>query len=841
MSSSRPAALAALAALVACATALPHAAVAQQSATGAARAPGTGGFRFTIDNIMRGPELYGREPQNVRWSSDGKWIYFSWLEPGASWREPNRNFRVRAVPGATPERVTAAQMDSAAASVAAGRPSPDRKWRAVSSNGDLYLVDANRGTLKRLTETATAETDPSFSADGTQLYYLRDGNVFALTLDGGLTRQLTDIRAAGSATGVAAAAGPLGLAGLRGQGGAQGARAQGAAQGGAAQRDSAQRKTGQRATLQAEQRTLLEAVRDKLWQDSVAAAERDAVKPALQALTLLPNERAFGVAVSPAGSALVVSTNIPAEGAQSIVVPNYVTASGYVEEIPGRTKVGDVQGSGRLLFARLPGGTPTPLRVAPSDGTGPSSQANVVGWNDAGTMALVMANTRDFKRRYLATVTADSGAVHVVDVLTDTAWVGGPCARCAGWYDGGKRIWMVSEADGYAHLYTMAADGTDRRQLTQGKFEVSGVTLSRDGRTFYLTTSEGSPYEQHAWRMAVTGGARTKLTTRVGSHTVTPSPDETLLADVYSQANRPPELYLLPNKAGAAESQLTVSPTAEWLAQAWLAPEIVTIPASDGVAVPARIYRPKDVGATPNGAAVVFVHGAGYLHNVHNYWSSYSREWMFNQYLASKGYVVLDIDYRGSAGYGRDWRTAIYRWMGGRDLQDHVDGVKYLQTTLGIDPKRVGIYGGSYGGFMTLMALFTAPDWFGAGAALRSVTNWAHYNHGYTGAILNLPQDDSLAYRRSSPIYFAAGLKAPLLMAHGMVDTNVNFQDIVELTERLIELGKTDWSLAPYPVEDHGFVRPSSWADEYRRIDELFDRVLVQPYGGGRAPVRTTR
>ena len=187
---------------------------------------------------------------------------------------------------------------------------------------------------------------------------------------------------------------------------------------------------------------------------------------------------------------------------------------------------------------------------------------------------------------------------------------------------------------------------------------------------------------------------------------------------------------------------------------------------------------------------MIFVHGAGYLHNVHNYWSSYSREYMFNQYLASKGYVVLDIDYRGSAGYGRDWRTAIYRWMGGRDLQDHVDGSQYLQKEFGIDPERIGIYGGSYGGFITLMALFTEPKHFGAGAALRSVTDWAHYNHGYTARILNQPQDDTLAYRRSSPIYFAQGLEDPLLMAHGMVDMNVHFQDIVRLTQRLIELGQ---------------------------------------------------
>jgi len=250
------------------------------------------------------------------------------------------------------------------------------------------------------------------------------------------------------------------------------------------------------------------------------------------------------------------------------------------------------------------------------------------------------------------------------------------------------------------------------------------------------------------------------------------------------------------------------------------------IPASDGVMVPARVYRPQDVGAQPNGAAAIFVHGAGYLHNVHNWWSSYAREYMFNHYLASKGYVVLDVDYRGSAGYGRDWRTAIYRHMGGRDLQDHVDAVRWLQKTHAVEPERVGIYGGSYGGFITLMALFTEPKMFGAGAALRSVTDWAHYNHPYTARILNFPDADTVAYRRSSPIYFAAGLEDPLLMAHGMVDVNVHVQDAIRLSQRLIELKKENWELALYPVEDHGFVEPTSWMDEYKRILKLFEERL---------------
>jgi dipeptidyl aminopeptidase/acylaminoacyl peptidase len=124
------------------------------------------------------------------------------------------------------------------------------------------------------------------------------------------------------------------------------------------------------------------------------------------------------------------------------------------------------------------------------------------------------------------------------------------------------------------------------------------------------------------------------------------------------------------------------------------------------------------------------------------------------------------------------------------------------------------------------MALFTAPKSFGAGAALRSVTDWAYYNHGYTAEILNRPQDDSLAYRRSSPIYFAEGLEDPLLIAHGLIDTNVHAQDDIRLVERLIELGKTGWEFAVYPAEDHGFVRPESWTDEYTRILSLFERTI---------------
>jgi dipeptidyl aminopeptidase/acylaminoacyl peptidase len=274
-------------------------------------------------------------------------------------------------------------------------------------------------------------------------------------------------------------------------------------------------------------------------------------------------------------------------------------------------------------------------------------------------------------------------------------------------------------------------------------------------------------------------------------------------------------------------TQLTDSRSPAFKRYNWREPEVISFNGSDGKDVFARLYQPNP--GQKNGAAVLFVHGAGYLQNAHNYWSTYHREYMFHNLLVDQGFTVLDIDYRASEGYGRDYRTAIYRHMGGRDLQDQLDGKRLLVEKYGIDSSRVGIYGGSYGGFITLMALFTSPGQFACGAALRSVTDWAHYNHEYTSNILNYPDNDPEAYRKSSPMFFADGLQDRLLILHGMVDDNVQFQDVVRLNQRLIELGKQNWEMAVYPIEAHGFKESSSWTDEYTRIYNLFNEVLLKP------------
>jgi dipeptidyl aminopeptidase/acylaminoacyl peptidase len=292
----------------------------------------------------------------------------------------------------------------------------------------------------------------------------------------------------------------------------------------------------------------------------------------------------------------------------------------------------------------------------------------------------------------------------------------------------------------------------------------------------------------------------------------------------HSSAYVRPQIALVDIGSDAAR-ELTDTRTAAYKSMAWIEPEIVQIPSShfDGV-IYAKLYRAAQGGAKRPG--VLFVHGAGYLQDVSRRYSYYFREQMFNNLLAQHGYAVLDLDYRASQGYGRGWRTAIYRQMGHPELEDMLDGKRWLVENAAVDGSRVGVYGGSYGGFMTLMALFRAPGEFAAGAALRPVTDWMQYDHGYTSAILNDPQIDPIAYERSSPLEFAANLRDALLICHGVIDDNVLFEDSMRLYQRLIELHKDDFSISPYPLDRHGFTNADSWLDEYKRIYRLFEAHL---------------
>jgi dipeptidyl aminopeptidase/acylaminoacyl peptidase len=265
---------------------------------------------------------------------------------------------------------------------------------------------------------------------------------------------------------------------------------------------------------------------------------------------------------------------------------------------------------------------------------------------------------------------------------------------------------------------------------------------------------------------------------------------------------------------------------------AWIEPKFIDIPSKDNKIIKSKIYLPA--GHTPASAKkypmVIFVHGAGYLQNTINGWNNYYREFMFNEMLAAKGYVILDIDYRGSAGYGRDWRTDVYDFLGGPDMQDHVDAIDHMVKNYGVDQKKIGVYGGSYGGFMAEMLAMREPGRIAAAAALRPVADWKNYYASspvYTAERLGFPDKNPEAYKRSSPIAYADKLERPLLILHGMQDDNVHAQDSIQLIEKLIRLGKTQYFEAMlYPAENHTFARPESWTDEYERILTFFEKHL---------------
>ncbi|HEU4884787.1 MAG TPA: prolyl oligopeptidase family serine peptidase [Longimicrobium sp.] len=749
------------------------------AAPGQAQTPANG-FDLSVRNIMRGPDLVGRSPDEVRFSEDGRWVYFRWRAPEA--RDTMTHVYRVAATGGTPELLEDSVADRMAPAVN-GAWDESRTRRAFARLGDVYVADVN-GNERRITQTPARETGPELSADGRTVYWFSNNNIYATAVDGGPLRQLTDIRAD------------------------------------AAPRDPSLE--GQRGNLRRQQTELFDVIRDR-----AEARERrellDSLRAEVRPVYIGKNASIESWDVSPSGRYVLLTVGDRVEGQQQTIVPAWVTETGYTEPMNVRTKVGDVEGVERAAVLDLQTSTISWVQLD-SVQRARKVTLNAGAWAPTEDRALLIGTPYDFKDRWIYVVGPDAKPT-VLDALRDSAWVGGPGLFTAGFVSN-DRVYFMSERTGFAHLYTIPATGGRATAITSGNWEVTGVDLSPDRQTFYLTTSETHPGERAIYTVPVTGGPRTRVTPLQGWTEGTLSNDGRTLALLHSTANTPPELYLMPARPGAQPVQVTESRTAEFRRGPWIQPEVVTFRASDGQTVYARIYRPRDVGAQAHGGGVLFVHGAGYLQNAHRGWSTYFREYMFNHLLASRGYTVMDVDYRGSAGYGAAVRTGIYRYMGGKDLSDHVDAARWMVSHEGVDARRIGLYGGSYGGFITLMGLFTQPETFRSGAALRSVTDWAHYNHGYTSRILNLPQEDTLAYRRSSPIYFAEGLRGDLLMAHGMVDTNVHFSDIVRLSQRLIELGKTNWELAVYPVEDHAFVRADSWADEYRRIYELFERTL---------------
>ena len=760
--------------------------------------------QLTIDQIMQGDDFVGYLPTNIDWSENNKDIYFSWNPDKDT---INSTYKVNI----NSRKIDKASFEQLKLKMSISDVSKDGKWSVYDKEGDLFLRDNVSNTLKRLTNTNAYESNPQFSGNQKAIIFQESNNFYLWHLTDNTIEQLTDFN-----SGNERPEKPL---------------------------------SEQDQWLLDDQLKYFNILEKRKGEDKAKTDRREQTKLERPETIYLGDKNIFGLNISPDLNYVTYRLYTPSKS-KNTVVPDYVTESGYTTDLNTRSKVGGPQNGFESWILNLKTGEHYQIKTDDIEGIKDKPSflkeyadnvsdyvdtyenprdvtiSNPIFLDDG--KAFVNVTSSDNKDRWIMLLTLADGSLKIIDRQHDDAWIGGPGV---GWFAESKMgwlsnetIWFMSEKTGYTHLYTANIKTGRKKTLTQGDFEILDVKLSNDKKTFYITSNKVSPHEHHFYHLPISGGKMTQITSKKGGHEVTMSPDEKQLAIRYSYSNKPWELYIMPNNAGAEMTQLTSSTTAAFKSYKWMDPEIVNFTAKDGASVPATLYKPAI--DKKNGAAVIFVHGAGYLQNVHYWWPSYFREYMFHNFLVDNGYTVLAIDFRASAGYGRDWRTGIYRHMGGKDLDDQVDGAKYLVNSQGIDKDRIGLYGGSYGGFITLMALFNAPDTFKSGAALRSVTDWAHYNHGYTANILNTPLEDPKAYQQSSPLYFAEGLKGNLLMLHGMIDTNVHFQDVVRLSQRLIELKKENWELAVFPLEGHGFVESSSWSDEYRRIYKLFEETL---------------
>lgn len=444
-----------------------------------------------------------------------------------------------------------------------------------------------------------------------------------------------------------------------------------------------------------------------------------------------------------------------------------------------------------------------------------------------GETIILDAETLDRHTRKLFRYNINKKSIAEIYSETDAAWYErhGNATRFAD----SNMIIFESEVSGFNNLYFINTDGSGFRKAAGGDYTILESVIDSKEKKIYFTANKETPVEYNIYEIEFDGLDEKKLTSFTGDYEeLNISQDGNYLFYKHSYITEPSELYFY-NLTDGTEMQITSTVNPKFTAVDWAVPELITFNnEEDGQLIYAYVYKPKKSGPRKKYPLICFAHGSGYLQNITKGYSPYGDNFMVNTYLVSQGYMVLDVDFRGSAGYGREFRTKTYRNLGYWEVSDFISGIKYLEKQGIIDRNKVGIFGGSYGGFVTLMAVFQHPDYFKAGVALRAVSSWKNYfysNWWYTLARLGNYYDNNVDefYKLSSPITYADNLQVPLLITHGMLDDNVFFQDMVQLTQKLIEL-KKDFEVMFYPREYHSFHIQSSWLDQYKRIMKFFDK-----------------
>ena len=496
----------------------------------------------------------------------------------------------------------------------------------------------------------------------------------------------------------------------------------------------------------------------------------------------------------------------------------YYLGDQAVMNVLRRGRPGDANEARTMGFYDVQEGT---LRLLDLPGT---TDTHVVSyeWSPSGTL-LIDRESDDAIDRWLLLADPHAGTVRQIwhdhretRIYNDIA---------SAWCGDGDRVLLSGDLDDRYRLYLLTPGDTAPRALTSGPFDVTGpgIPVAATGSILYVS-SEPSPYERHVWRTDEQGTAHTRLTRRPGLHTPFLSPDGRMLALLSTDDVTPTELYLTDASASGAPVRITTSQPAEFAAQPWVAARYVSFPhKTEDLTLHARIIEPPDLDRTKT-HPVIF--GPMYSNTVRNRWEA--RFGALQQYLAiERGYIVVQVDVRGSTGYGRDFREGFLMDWGGRDLDDIESAADYLKTLPYVDGDRMGIWGTSYGGLLTVYSLLRKPGLFRAGVAAAPAVD-PYFFGSDDVAICRRPQTHPEAFMRGA-LQYAGNLRDHLLIIHGMQDDVVPFQTSVALAEELMRLGK-DFDVAFAAAATHAWSqRPEHALYLMRRLVDHFDRYLKPP------------
>ncbi|HEX2208106.1 MAG TPA: S9 family peptidase [Longimicrobium sp.] len=458
-------------------------------------------------------------------------------------------------------------------------------------------------------------------------------------------------------------------------------------------------------------------------------------------------------------------------------------------------------------------GTPNPIArigVVGADGgettwmdTGNDPEALLarLEWAESPNEVVIQRTNRIQNRLDVLLADATTGRSRVLFTETDAAWV--DVTDDFTWLNGGREFLWTSERDGWNHLYVYNRDGSVARQLTRGPWEVTRVmgVDERGGWVYFGATEEG-PGERHVYRVRLNGrGGIEQLSRAPGTHNAAISPAGTYYLDSYSTVSTPPVITL--HRANGAEVRTLVdnARVRQTLANLSIsAPEFFTIPTRDGTELNAWMIKPRDFDPSRRYPVLMYVYGGPGSQTVANAWGG--SRYLWHQSLAQRGYIVVSVDNRGTGGRGRDFKKTVYLRLGQQEAADQIEAANWLAQQPYVDPARIGIWGWSYGGYMTAMAMTRPGAPFKAGIAVAPVADWGLYDTIYTERFMRTPQENPEGYRLGAPLNAAADLRGKLLLVHGTGDDNVHFQNSIRLANALQAASK-QFQFMAYPNRTH--------------------------------------